>query len=175
MGVSNSPAELARKINGFTVDVKATTIEATRAAAAVAVKSIEASRAAAGAGSGRLRGVGKKGAAISVKTTLLRSSSNPTATVRAVGPWQLLESDTKPHPIPKLTRKGGRKGSPIFGPAFGGVNTKKFVAFGDTVRRQVFHPGTKGKHPWRKGVAAAKPLTPRVYEAELREAMRRHF
>lgn len=93
----------------------------------------------------RMRGVGKKGARIGVRYDL---DSDGKATVRAVGPLHLLERDTKAHKIAPKSR--GR-----------GANRKRrdgAIQLADgSIREEVDHPGTKGKHLFEKGVEAARP------------------
>jgi hypothetical protein len=94
-----------------------------------------------------LRGVGKSGAKLGVRYTLSGSETNPSAKLRATGPWQLIEENTSPHTIgPKRRGKGAR--SPRRCRRHSGIGP----------RAVVHHPGTKGKHPWAKGVEKAEPL-----------------
>jgi hypothetical protein len=72
----------------------------------------------------------------------------------------LIESDTRPHRIPKQRRRG--KSRVIAIPGVG-------------VRAYAQHPGTKGKHPWRKGTAKALPKVPAVIAGEVRSAMAAKF
>lgn len=95
----------------------------------------------------RLRGVGKKGAALGVRYTLSGSEATPSARLRATGPWQLIEEDTSPHEIRPKKRKSKGRGA-IAIPGIG-------------VRAYAHHPGSRGKHPWAKGVEKAEPLVAR--------------
>jgi hypothetical protein len=102
-----------------------------------------------------LRGVGKSGAKLGVRYTLSGSETNPSAKLRATGPWQLIEENTSPHTIgPKRRgRARGRRGA--------------VVVPGTGPRAVVHHPGTQGKHSWAKGVDRAAPLV----AAEMRKQM----
>lgn len=109
--------------------------------AALAVKaSVLTQMQAAGVTGGKLRGVGKKGAKIGVRYDILGDK----ALVRATGPFHLLERNTKPHRIPK--ERGPR------------ARRRVVVIPGVGVRAFAQSPGTKGKHPWEKGVVAAIPI-----------------
>lgn len=124
--------------------------------AAQAVKtSVQAQMRVAGVQNDRLQGVGKKGARIGVRydTTTDKSS----VVVRATGPFHLIESDTKAHQIPK--QRGARA-------------RKRYVNIpGVGVRASANHPGTKGKHPWEKGVKAALPIQERAHGVALHQTL----
>ncbi len=106
---------------------------------------------------GRLRGVGKKGARVGVKYTLFEGAS-PTAIVQATGPLQLIERDTKPHLIPRVT--GSRRLRTASGrlskkreSTGRNVNGTTVLFFNNRyVTGPIGHPGTRGKHPFEKGV-----------------------
>jgi len=92
--------------------------------------------------------------------------------VKASGPWQIIEYDTRPHPIPGLSgAKASRKTglTKTFGPAYRGL--RKPIAFDGIVRRTVWHPGTKGQYPFHKGAALARPLIPKVYSAAIKSEL----
>lgn len=127
-----------------------------------------------------LRGVGKKGAKITPRYTITRGSGDgSSALVFTTGPTHLIERDTKPHPIPKLKGSRSRKGgnTRLFGPAFGGVNTKKLgVSLGtDRFYAQVFHPGTKGKHLFVKTTETVSPLVRKQFDAGVALSIREVF
>lgn len=128
--------------------------------AALAVKtSVLGQLQVAGVKDGKLRGVGvgKNGAKIGVSFSV----TGRTALVKATGPFPLIESDTKAHRIPREQGKRGRK--------------RYAVIPGVGVRAFADHPGTKGKHPWRKGVIAAQPAAERANGVALTQAMTRAF
>lgn len=101
----------------------------------------------------RLRGVGKSGARIGVRY----DQRNKDVEVRMTGPAHLIERDTKPHPI------GPRKKKAL---TLAGGQVRSFV--GD-------HPGTKGKHPFEKGVNRVLPRLTAIVLAEQVKSMRRIF
>ena len=121
--------------------------------------------------SGRLRNVGKNGAKLSVRYDI-KGTRNPTALITALGPWQFIESDTKAHPITSRYAGGSRaaRGRRVIGASIssvlggGNVSTglgggaKAVLNMGGDYRRFVRHPGTKGKHPFRKGRNKAYPV-----------------
>jgi hypothetical protein len=97
---------------------------------------------------GVLRGVGRSGAKVGARYVVL--GNRPAALVRATGPLHLLERDTKAHQMPKA---GGARAKPYrtpYGP-----------------RRRVNHPGSKGKHPFEKGIAASIDPARRAMAAEV--------
>jgi hypothetical protein len=123
--------------------------------AALAVKtSVLGQMQIAGVDNGRLRGVGKRGAKIGVRYDF---GGRTTALVRATGPFHLLESDTKTHRIPKERGARARK--------------RVVVIPGVGVRAFAQSRGTKGKHPWAKGVVAAMPIQEKAQGLALHQAL----
>lgn len=115
-------------------------------------------RAATG-GDMRLSGVGKKGARVGAKYTL-RGGVNPSAVVKATGPMQLLEHDTKPHKIAPRRRRGQAKARALR------LADGRFVA-------AVNHPGTRAKRPFEKGVVKTRGDTGPIFDREVQAAIRR--
>lgn len=153
MGVSRSPGQLAQKLR-----YAATAMQKTETAglnkAALFTKTVinkEIERVAPGR---RMRGVGRRGARVGAGYTV----RGHTATISARGPLHLLERGTKPHEI--TPKKRGKKKAVVtpYGP-----------------RRRIVHPGTRGKHPWRKGVEKARPLVPKVFKAGFYEPIEKIF
>lgn len=109
------------------------------------------SRLKVAAPSGRLN-VGKNGKKVGVRYDLVSDG----AMVRMTGPAHLLEWDTKAHRIPRehvgRSRKDGTRRR----------NSKVVNIPGVGPRAWANHPGTKGKHPWRDGVAVGIPLVEKV-------------
>lgn len=127
--------------------------------AALAVKtSVLTQMQAAGVNNGKLRGVGKKGAKVGVRYDF---GGRSTALVRATGPFQLIERDTKAHRIPKERGARARK--------------RVVVIPGVGVRAWADHPGTKGKHPWAKGVVAAIPIQHKAQGLALTQTLRKAY
>lgn len=160
MGIS-TPAQFAGKMTALGVAVEKLPKSAATKAAVAGGKVITAGAP------DRLRNVGKNGSKLGVRVTA--ESVGPaaaTATIQATGAWPIIESDTPPHAIPRLVGSKSRAKNPLYGPAFGGENVKKLMTpYG--VRATVWHPGTKGKHPWAKGVPKVVVLAPKVFAAEL--------
>lgn len=109
----------------------------------------------------RLRNVGRSGARLSVGyTTKSTTAGDPYAIVQARGPWPIIESDTPAHVIPRARVRGRRR---------------VIVIPGVGVRAYAHHPGTKGKHPWAKGVEAAIPASPGIFQTETHRALTNVF
>lgn len=64
-------------------------------------------------GDGRLSGVGRKGAKLSVRYDYAKGSRGRAVVVRAVGPWQFVEGDRHGgYPIPQRRQRRRGKGQP---------------------------------------------------------------
>lgn len=105
-----------------------------------------------------MRGVGAKGAKVSVRFDVLPRGQ--AAIVYARGPFHLIERDTKPHEIKPKRRGRGRKRAVItpYGP-----------------RARVEHPGTKGRHPFERGVDIARPAVARIVHTGVTRVIARKF
>lgn len=132
----------------------------------------------------RLRNVGKNGRDLRISYNAGDYEDGAQSLVFATGPWPLIESDIPPHAIPRLKGSrsklgagaglGGTGRGALLGPAFGGTNQKRLTTpYG--VRDQVWHPGTKGQHPWARGVETAVPLVARLFETEVSRVIVRSF
>lgn len=128
-------------------------VRGTQTAARNTAARIRQSTAAAARG-GVLSGVGASGAAVGVVVQVLRNGDQ---LVKATGPYQLIERDTSAHVEP---RRRGKK--PLKIPGIG-------------YRRYVHHPGTRGKHPFERGLNASLGQVPGVYQREVRGAITRAF
>lgn len=127
--------------------------------AALAVKaSVTAQMAAAGVNGGRLRGVGKRGAKIGVRYDI----TDKKALVRATGPFHLIERDTKAHRIPRERKTTRAKKRTVNIPGVG-------------LRAYAEHPGTSGKHPWKKGVVAAMPIQHKAQGIALHQSVMKAY
>jgi len=104
------------------------------------------------------------GAKVGARYEVLKAGSHSAAIVRATGPLQILESDTKPHPIVagsgRRTRR--RKGAKALLTPYG-------------PRANVQHPGTTGKRTWSRAIDGAVRDVPKVYQAALAQHLRRYF
>lgn len=171
MGTSKSGAELAGKLGRCAALYSRMDSTTVHEAAKVTEATIKAGSPSS------LRGVGK-GAKLDVKSTFGAYGDGSKALVFAVGPWQLIERDTHAHIItPKGARglgagKGSRAkaASSLLGvaPSLSGLKIGfgkgAVLKLGDRFAAYVHHPGTKGKHPFAKGVAEAIPIVDRVFE-----------
>jgi len=181
MGVSHSPAELAEKLAKAAVKLRDAEHTATEQSALLVKRNVLALAPA------RLRGVGKKGAKLGVRYNIGHYEGVSKALVFATGPFHLIERDTTAHPIPKLkgsssqqTGKIRAKKGRLFGPAFGGLSAKATDAkplklVGGKYRAHVVHPGTKGKHPWERGVAMSVPKIKPLYESNVNLVLHQIF
>lgn len=160
MGASRSPAELVRKLENAARSVESAGRAGVRSAALAATTVIR-HEVAAVVPSGRLSGVGKSGAKVSVGFDV-KGTTNPTALIRARGPLHLVENKTKPHPITPKRRRGGAGKV--------GLRLKD-----GNVRSAVNHPGTKGQRPFAKGTAKAGPPAAAAFNAAIRGSMVRSF
>lgn len=153
------PAELARAEKEATKKVAVGLADAVRA---------ETRTAAPG---GVLSGVGRAGKKVGVQALPAPSGD---WLVKATGPFQLLERDTKAHVIPKhldalnpsrrarQLRAGFKARKPLNIPGIG-------------FRRSVHHPGTTGKHPFEHGYDKYRPGVANVYQRQVAAAMQRTF
>jgi len=152
MGVSSSPAELARKLNGFAKDIGDTRIPLN--AAALAAKEAFVAAEPGVVGHRVARGM------VNVRYDIL----GDTAVVKFTGPAHLALNPTKGHPI--RPRSGRRRGG-----------RRQALTINGDVRAWANHPGTSGKDPGaRRAKAAAAIAAPRAYaRAGLTEPLRRNF
>lgn len=143
---------------------------------------------------GRLRNVGKTGAPLTTRIYKAGSAEQPQSVLKAVGPWQFIENDTKAHVIlPKsfgsrrtrrqiaeglFTRAAGRRlsrGRRTGGDAFIGAQHAGALKTPRGPRVYVRHPGTKGKHPWKHGVERGAPAASLAWAQAVRADLRRQF
>jgi hypothetical protein len=150
---ADSPLVAARKFEQLAKGMSGLQRETLRQAGLIVKRSVETQMAAAGASTGKLRGVGKRGGRIGVRSDATSAGS---VLVRATGPFHLLESNTKPHRIP--SERGGRRRRVVVIPGIG-------------VRSFVQHPGSRGKHPWSKGVVLATPLIDKANKLALQKTI----
>lgn len=155
MGVSHSPQELSGKLarlaRDFSGDYPRTVVEDA---------SLTTKKIITGIAPARLRGAGKRGARLSVAYNVTGTGTDAAALVFARGPWQLIESDTSPHQIPRT--RGGRA-------------RRRYAVFGGHVYSRVAHPGTRGQHPWRRGVELARPIVGVAFRNKATTTLRRIF
>jgi hypothetical protein len=162
-----SNADVLRRIGALADDLQRSQVELTRESALAATNVYRAGIRSV-VPSGRLRNVGKRGAAVGAGFDVL-GTINPVAKIRARGPLQLVEWDTKPHRIiPKASRRlGGTRGNTraqrsqsLYSYLFGGGQGygSAALAIGSPVndfRHAVNHPGSTGRRPWGRAEPAA--------------------
>lgn len=150
---AKTPAEFARQAGRFPTILEKATRAGVESMAREVKKDVEGQLRRAGIPSGgRLRGVGRRGARVGSRYDVT-GFQNPTALVRMFGPAHLIEGPTRPHQIPRASRisRGRRRGQ------------RRYVVIpGVGVRSRAMHPGTRGKYPWKFGVAKAKPKLPTI-------------
>lgn len=177
MGTSRSGRELGRKLDRLADDFEDLPLAAVKDGSQVVKTSVTRLAPA------RLRNAGRRGSKLGVRYNVGTYGGEAKSLVYATGQWQLIERDTKPHRIPGLKGQKTRQNRSIratkgrmFGPAFGGEKTNaKPIVFGGNVRAYAFHPGTKGKKPWARGVAMALPKVRKVLPTKGATVMRRIF
>lgn len=188
MGTSRSAAELNGKLQRYAKAIPG----ANRAAVELGAKTVKANVMAllgpATGGDFILSGVGRNGAKVGVNYKLNTNGPQPKAIVRAIGPFQFIENDTKPH-IPAAKKVAGVRGSrrrrqqalalgvgfsALFGGQVGGNNfarvyVKKYKRW-ITITKPI---SSKGKQPWARGVERAKPIVVKNFRvAQTRELTR---
>lgn len=157
MGTSSSAAHLAAKLASAGANVEAATRAGLNAGGMTVKTTAVAYLAAAGVGSGRLSGVGKRGGRIGVRYKIAQTGDGAVVDVGMTGPAQLIERDTKAHPI------GPRKSKTLK------------LATGDFRPFVAHHPGTRGKHPWEKSLRVSLPLVPKIMQEHVSLGLVRAF
>ena len=88
---------------------------------------------------------------------------NPSITLIPKGPIKLIEEDTPPHAIRPRQQRGvtyarKRKG-------------KQALKYGGRFSAYANHPGTRGKHPWRRGVQKTRSESGAIFDREIQKAI----
>ena len=163
MGVSNSPRELAGKLNAFARDVG--NVQVPLGATALHVKNLmQASAAASGALGSKPAG---KRRTIGVRYDLKGAGPHMQAVVGYTGPAHLINNPTRPHRIEPRRPRGRatrrRRGA-------------QALTINGSVRAWANHPGTTGARFYEQARAAAIRTAPRVFARKgLTEPLRRNF
>lgn len=154
----NPAAVIGRKMDRMAEELRRAQREAVKDAALAMTTEVRQSieRVAPG---GRLRGVGKKGGKVGARFDMQGTDK---AVIKATGAIALIEEDTKAHDIGPRGAGPRRKGS-----------GKKAIKFNGVVVASAHHPGTKGQHPFAKGIEAGKPKAVRKVRDAATEAMKR--
>jgi hypothetical protein len=174
MSVSRTAAEMANKLFSTGRTITSAQTQALRVMSDLATTSVLTS-ARRVVPDLNMSNVGKNGGRLGVRTTV-----GTVAAVKATGPWQIVEYDTKKHVIASKRFSGPRKGrgervaagqatlrAGFRGTGVAGAALRTPYGPRTTVR----HPGTKGQHPFRDGVADALPKLPliagKVYRSQI--------
>lgn len=158
--MAKTPEQWATQAHGFQGKLQDAQRRAVGASALHVKKRVATQISAAVGADMRMSGVGKRGAKVGVRYDVL-GYTNPTARVYATGPLHIVERGTKAHRIPKQRGARARK--------------RLLVIPGVGVRMWANHPGTTGKHPWQRGVAAALPVVPAIFRVEVAKALKETF
>jgi hypothetical protein len=151
-------AQFAREARGFSDTLERVERDTVQKTALHVTTVVRRSIVSVAGGDSRLSGAGRRGAKVGARFDV-KTGGRSSALVRATGPLQLVERDTKAHSIPKSRR---RKRRVLHIPGIG-------------FRAVVHHPGTKGKHPFERGVDAALPAVPKIVQGTVSQAMRKAF
>lgn len=185
VGTSRTPAELAGKFARFESELVAAQRKGVTAGSLLIATAVRKEVAVATRGRNRLSGVGRNGAKVGVRYDV-RGTTNPVGLVRATGPLHLIESDTAAHMIlprgvgraqgrSKAARRAAKQSlyDALFGA--GGFSSATPLAMPWGPRFRADHPGTKGKHPWAKGVSRSERLVLPAVQRETHVALLRSF
>lgn len=164
-----TPEQFARKMATLGPRMERNLKGSVGKAALVLKTSVQAKLGPATGGDFRMSGVGSKatrqagGAKLGVRYTVKGDKGDPTALLRMTGPAHLIERDTSPHTtVPKgVGRVQGRRTKLARRAAKQSLYDALFQAEGNTVKLRQ-HPGTKGKHPFEKGVERAAPAAQKI-------------
>ena len=149
------------------------------AARAVGAAATEIKREVLAGAPGHLSGIGP-----SARLTAVLLPRDLSVLIKAVGPWHLLEYDTKAHTI--VSKKFGKTKSArqrvvsgLFvraaGSRFGTVRGRGAVLTPQGPRAYVRHPGTHGKHLWARGVERATPAATLKFNQIMADDLNRRF
>lgn len=152
-----------------------------------AKKVIEAERNKAVGSDGRMSGVGKNGAKLGVKYNIEQAGSSFTSFVKATGPWQFIENDTRSAGVvrakryrravqgPDLREVGKKRQRKRGRNRFAGSGARA-VTVASGVYRASFRDGpTTGKKPFSKGMKKAQPVVAKALRAPITKSVRDAF
>lgn len=181
MGTSHSARELAGKIERYAGSLDGASKQATLAAARAVKDSVMVRLGQATGGDFKLSGMGGKGR---MGVRYDKTSGSNSVMVRATGPVHLVERDVRPHWI--APKEGGRKRhararQAAFINAMTGAQillvSKGVLRFSDgSFRRWAAKGGgSKGRHPWERGVEASKDDVGKLWRAAHTAELARAF
>lgn len=155
---NNVAAQIGRKMDRMADELRRAQQVAVQAAALAMTTEVRQSIEKVAPG-GRLRGVGKSGGKVGARFDM---QGNDKAVIKATGQIQLIERDTKAHSIAPKGAGPRRRGT-----------GKKAVSFNGMAFASVQHPGTRGQHPFERGVEAGKPKAARKIKDATSDAVKR--
>lgn len=179
MGTSRSAAEFSRKITRAATATQ-TRRKITVSEAALTAKEIVVATAAS-------RGVTQQSRIAGARWAVrydVKGFNDPAALLKVVGPFHLVESDTRAHKIyRRVARVKGRGSSRLnrqakFDQVFGGKGAYKggSLKLADgTYRKVVNHPGTSGKNIWSDSKKVIGRAVPRVMAQRITAGWREAF
>jgi hypothetical protein len=172
MGTSRSAAELAAKMHNYADAIPNANRVGVAEAALLMKNTIQPLMAAATGGDLRLSGMNN--ARIGVRYDL-RGTTNPTALVRATGPAHIVERDVKPHTVvPKRTARRTSRRARIEAVESGntsGITGVLRFRDGTFARYAKLSGGSKGRHPFGRGVDIASRRTGEQFRRAHRRAL----
>lgn len=178
MGSSSSFQQLAGKLEKAARGIETRSDEEIVGKDALRAKKLIAAQMAMAAPKGTMHVGSKRSARVGVRYDLAPGKKG--AIVRATGPVHLLERDTPAHSIPRL--KGTRRTYSATGRKLKKASTVRkvverplLVINGRVRTGPVTHPGTKGKHPFQKGVRRFLPGVGEQLEKNVDRIMRGIF
>lgn len=177
MGVSTSPAQLARKLERYGDEIAKANEEAVLAAAQAVKTATLPFVARATGGDYRLSGRNRSRIGVGYDLTRRGQDAEVRVAARPGGLAAWVEFGTKPHAVtskyaPGRSRKA-RAALVESGDATGkGWGPRAVISFGGrTVRYARQSGGSKAKHPFRDGFRAGAEVSPKAYAEAQRRAM----
>lgn len=198
MGVSTSTGQFSRKLNRYATKLELNDRDAMREAGDRTVKLLNVQARMATGGdqllSGYRAGGKAKPAPLKAVSRVEKRKWGYQAYVRARGPWQLVENDVKRHMVTskrtvapaafrgrdkrgrqRRNSKASRERAVLGGATLLGPGKLKWQEGGKDRFAQFTIAESKGRQPWQKGVAAAKPITTRMFVQRQRRTIRESF
>ena len=198
MGVSTSTGQFLGKLNRYATKLELNDRDAMREAGDRTTKLLNIQARMATGGDQLLSGyrAGGKGKPVPLRAVsrLEKRKGGYQAYVRARGPWQLVENDVEPHMVTsrrtvapaefrgrdkrgrrRRNSKASRERAVLGGATLLGPGKLKWQEGGKDKFAQFTIASSKGRQPWAKGVAQAKPVTTRMFVERQRRTIRESF
>lgn len=147
----------ARNVHFFTLGIPIAMTKAVTEGAQTVKTAVTATEAEATGGDFTLSGLRKRAPLFKPRFKVVPNNNDPVAIVSIRGAAHLIEWDTAPHSTRKRSRaqaKAGKLRKRLPAGASGPVLSGPAAGRGALERT---HPGTKGKHPFERGVNIAAP------------------